>query len=86
MKIEHQYYFDHQATLVDGHVDEYVSIMGNRVLGYYKTRDEGLHATIKQYPGEKAYFVHRCRPIGDRDDLDWISSEGLEIRRASWKI
>jgi hypothetical protein len=84
MRNELKYYLDHQAELVEGHIDEYVSIMGNQVLGYYKTRNEGLHATITQYPRQKAYFVHRCRPVGDRDDLDCISSEGLEVRRTSW--
>jgi hypothetical protein len=81
MSTEHRYYFDHQAELVEGHIDEYVSILGNEVLGYYKTRNEGLHATITQYPDRKAYFVHRCRPVGDRDDLDLISSEGIKARR-----
>jgi hypothetical protein len=80
---EHQYYFAHQAELVEGHIDEYVSILGNEVVGYYKTRDEGESATIKQYPGRKAYFIHRCRPVGDRDDLDLISSEGIKVRRTS---
>jgi hypothetical protein len=83
MQIEHKYYLDHQAELVAGHIDEYVSIIDNKVLGYYQNQMDGLGVTIKQYPGKKAYFVHRCRPVGDRDDLDCISTEGLEIRRTS---
>jgi hypothetical protein len=78
---EHQYYFDHQAELVEGHIDEYVSILGNQVVGYYKTRYEGESATIKQYPGRDAYFIHRCRPVGDRDDLDVVSPKGIRIYR-----
>jgi hypothetical protein len=84
MRNELKYYLEHQAELVDGHIDEYVSIMGNEVLGYYKTRDEGLHVTIKQYPDAAGYFVHRCRPVGDRDDLDIINGVGIKVIRESW--
>jgi hypothetical protein len=81
---ELKYYLAHQAELVEGHIDEYVSIMENKVLGYYKTQDEGLHATIQQYPRQQAYFVHRCSPVGGKDDLDWIRSEKIKVRRTSW--
>jgi hypothetical protein len=81
MSTEHQYYFAHQAELVEGHIDEYVSILGNQVVGYYKTRDEGERETIKHYPGRDVYFIHRCRPVGDRDDLDVVSAKSIRIYR-----
>jgi hypothetical protein len=72
MRNELKYYLDHQAELFEGHIEEYVSIMGNKVLGYYETIQEGIGATA-QYPGAKLF--HRCRPVGYRDDLGVISIE-----------
>jgi hypothetical protein len=84
MSEELKYYLAHQAELVEGHIDEYVSIMGSTVVGYYKTLLEGVGATSKQYPDSEALCIKRCRPVGDRDDLDCISSEGITVSRTSW--
>jgi hypothetical protein len=38
------YYTAHQEEIIKGHLDEYVSIMGNKVQGYYKTCMDGFQA------------------------------------------
>jgi hypothetical protein len=81
MSDEYFYYTAHQEEIIKGHLDEYVSIMGNKVLGYYKTCMDGFQAAVKQFPKAKGYFIHKCRPVGEPYELELASSEGITIRR-----
>jgi hypothetical protein len=79
---EYFYYTAHQEEIIKGHLDEFVSIMGNKVLGYYKTHLEGVQTTVKQFPKASHYFIKKCRPVGESDELELASSEGITIGRA----
>jgi hypothetical protein len=75
------YYTAHQEEIIKGHLDEYVSIMGDKMLGYYHNLLDGLHTTVKQFPKAKGYFIQRCRPVGELDEVIMGSSEGITVRR-----
>jgi hypothetical protein len=78
---EYFYYMAHQEEIIKGHLDEYVSIKGNKVQGYYKTCLDGFQAAVKQFPKAKGYFIQKCRPVGEPDDVVMGSSEGITIGR-----
>jgi hypothetical protein len=81
MSDEYFYYTAHQEEIIKDHLDEYVSIMGNKVLGYYKTHLDGVQTTVKQFPKANHYFIHKCRPVGEPYELVLASSEGITVRR-----
>jgi hypothetical protein len=78
---EYFYYTAHQEEIIKGHLNEYVSIMGNKVLGYYKDQWDGLRATRNQYPDAEGYFIRQCRPVGESDEVALVNSENLTVRR-----
>jgi hypothetical protein len=78
---EYFYYTAHQEEIIKGHLDEFVSIMGSKVLGYYKTHLEGVQTTVKQFPKASHYFIQKCLPVGAPDDVLMGSSEGITIGR-----
>jgi hypothetical protein len=50
---EYYYYMAHQEEIIKGHLDEYVSIKGTKIQGYYKTCLDGFDAAVKQFPNAK---------------------------------
>jgi hypothetical protein len=80
---EYFYFTAHQEDIIKGHLGEFVSIVGNKVLGYYKTHLEGVQTTVKQFPKASHYFIKKCQPIGEPDEVLMGSSEGITIRRAN---
>jgi hypothetical protein len=81
MSEEYFYYAAHQEEIIKDHLDEYVSIMGNKVQGYYTTCMDGFQAALKQFPKASHYFIHKCRPVGEPYELVLASSEGITIGR-----
>jgi hypothetical protein len=75
MSEEHVYYKTHQKYLIEGHVGEFVAIIGNNVLGYHKNYRDAFQSAVEQYPLAKSYFVKRCLPVGEPEDVLMSSNE-----------
>jgi hypothetical protein len=58
------YYFKaHQEDIVKDHLGEYVAIQGNKILGYYTSRIDGLNAMADRNIADETYIVHKCEPV-----------------------
>ena len=56
------YYSANQEEIVAGHVDEYVVIKDNEILGYYKIEEEAFRAMSKETLG--TFIVQKCKVPG----------------------
>jgi hypothetical protein len=71
------YYTAHQESIAEGHLGEFVAIKDNIILGYYRTRMEGLFAMAQQKLEPGTYIVHKCRPVGEPDMM--IAEHDFEV-------
>jgi hypothetical protein len=68
MTLEMLYYYTaHQEEIVEGHIGEFVAIHDRKVLGYYKSRIEGIVATMDKNIAAGSFIVHKCEPVDAPD-------------------
>ena len=56
---DYEYFKAHLHEICDGHIGEYVAIKDETVLGYYKTLDEAMLETSKQF-SVGTFIVQLC--------------------------
>jgi hypothetical protein len=56
------FYEAHQNEIVKGHLDEFVVIKGQKVLGYYKVEDDAFDSMIGEKLG--TFMVKKCQLSG----------------------
>jgi hypothetical protein len=59
---EFAFYEARQNEIVKGHLDEFVVIKGQKVLGYYKAEDDAFDSMIGEKLG--TFMVKKCRLPG----------------------
>lgn len=67
---EYAYFKEHRSEFVSRHANEFVVIVGDKVLGFYKTQDEALKSVENQPPD--SFFVKQCLPA-DQDIVEYHS-------------
>ncbi len=67
---EFSYFKEHREEFVAAHANEFVVIVGDKVLGFYKTQEEALKSVEGMSPG--SYFVKQCLPA-DQDIVEYHS-------------
>lgn len=61
LELEFQYYINHQNELVAKYNGKYVVIVGENVVGVYKTATEAYLKSKEQYP-LGTFFIHQVGP------------------------
>jgi hypothetical protein len=59
---EFEFYDVNQASIVKGHLDEFVVIKDRKIRGYYKTEDTALDSMVGEKLG--TFMVQRCAEPG----------------------
>ncbi len=58
---EFQYYLDHQDELAKKHLNKYVIIVGEEVVGFYDGQREAFDEAVKTYE-EGTFLIQLCAP------------------------
>jgi hypothetical protein len=59
---EFAFYNARQKEIVEGHLDEFVVIKNQKILGYYKTEEDAFDSMIREKLG--TFMVKKCRLPG----------------------
>jgi hypothetical protein len=59
---EFTFYVAHQKEIVEGHLDEFVVVKNQKVVGYYQTEEDAFDAMIGEKLG--TFMVKRCQLPG----------------------
>jgi hypothetical protein len=58
---EFKYYLDHQEELIKKYNDQYIVIVGDKVVGSYDTQRQAYDETIREYE-EGTFLIQYCSP------------------------
>lgn len=61
LKKEFQYYLDHQEELVKKHLDKFLVIKGQKVVGVHDTKKEAYDDSTSKYE-LGTFIIQHCRP------------------------
>jgi hypothetical protein len=67
---EFTFYVGHQKEIVEGHLDEFVVVKNEKVVGYYQTEEDAFDAMI----GEKlGTFMVKRRQLPGTDVINYFN-------------
>jgi hypothetical protein len=58
---EFKYYLDHQEELIKKYNDQYIVIVGDKVIGSYDTQRQAYDETIREHE-EGTFLIQYCSP------------------------
>ncbi|MDR0908768.1 MAG: hypothetical protein LBM77_03280 [Spirochaetaceae bacterium] len=61
------YYLANQETINAGHMGDYVAIADNKVLGYYKEREDGFKDLLTHGHKLGTFNITKCHPVGEAE-------------------
>jgi hypothetical protein len=67
---DYRFYKEHQADIVYGHLDDYVVIKAEKVLGYFASPREAFSTMDKTQVGFDEFIIQKCQSPGS-DVIDY---------------